>query len=293
MKIFLTGAAGKLGLATAVALKRGGHEVIGADRRVRDDFPDRLHRVDLLDEAAVRETMAGCEAVVHAGNHPNVGAAPTPQMVYRENVAMNVHVFQAAAEGGIRRWVFASSIQVCGGDRHGGERQRPSSLPYLPLDGHLPPNPGNLYALSKVAGEDLLRFYVRRLPDLSAVAVRFPMLVDPSRTVQLRARFAVGRPSGPLDEGFSYLTLSDAAELVLALLERPALGFRVLLPAARGNTLGRPPGEIIREYYAGVPLRVPAEQMESLVDLSEIEREYGWSPRDNRVFDGRSSMAPV
>ncbi len=288
MKVFLTGAAGKLGTAAAHALLRAGYEIVGADRRVPKEKPEWLFEIDLLDESAVREQMTGCDVIVHAGNHPNVKAAPTPQIVYRENVAMNVNVFQTAADLGIRRWLFASSIQACSGGRHHHETPpRPSELPYLPMDGRLPPNPGNLYALSKIAGEDMMRFYARQFPDLSAVALRFPMLVDvsPSYLEHIRSAYARGRFPTMLDEGFSYLTLNDAAQLILALLEHSAPGFHTLLPAAQGNKLGLPPADIVRVYYAGVPLRIPAERMESLVDISEITRWCGWTPRDNHIFD--------
>lgn len=38
------------------------------------------------------------------------------------------------------------------------------------------------------------------------------------------------------------------------------------------------PADLIREYYPGVPLRRPLEEIESLVDISRIQNETGWSP---------------
>ncbi len=284
MKILVTGAAGRLGFAAAGALAAAGHDVLSTDRRFRAGVPGRFRRLDLLDEFAVHAALEGCEAVVHFGNLPNVGAAPTPWIVYRDNILINGHVFQAAADHGVAQVLFASSIQVCSGVRAWGSSNA-SELSYLPLDGNHPPNPGNLYALSKVAGEDLLRHFAARLGAFAAVAIRFPHIVDSNAVAHYRACPHHAPTWKMLDEGFSYLSLDDAAALTRALIERRPPGYRTLLPAARGNKLARSPADIIREYYPKVPLRRPPGEMESLVDVSEIERCCGWTPRDNALFD--------
>ena len=284
MKILVTGAAGRLGFAAARALVAAGHDVVSTDRRFRAGVPGRFRRLDLLDEFAAHAALEGCEVVVHFGNIPNVGAAPTPLIVYRENIAINANVFQAAADHRVAQVLFASSIQACAGDRT-AEHPVPSALAYLPLDGNHPANPGNLYALSKVAGEDLLRHYAQRLGAFAAVALRFPHIVAPEDLEYYNAPSPRRAARRMLDEGFSYLSLDDAAALTRALVERRPPGFRTLLPAARGNKLGRPAADVAREYYPHVPLRRPLAEMESLVDVSDIERCCGWTPRDNALFD--------
>lgn len=284
MKILVTGAAGRLGFAAARALVAAGHEVFSTDRRSRTDVPGQFRQVDLLDESSARAAVEGCEAVVHFGNLPNASAAATPLIVYRENVMINANVFQAAADHRVAQVLFASSIQACAGDRTAGN-PIPSALAYLPLDGNHPPNPGNLYALSKVAGEDLLRYYAARRGAFAAVAIRFPQIIGPEDLEFYSRRPRQNLFRKMLDEGFSYLSIADAAALTLALIERRPPGFRTLLPAARGNKLGRPPPEIIREFYPTVPLRRPAAEMDRLVNVSDIERCCGWTPRDNALFD--------
>jgi hypothetical protein len=70
----------------------------------------------------------------------------------------------------------------------------------------------------------------------------------------------------------------DGAALVVAILAAPLSGYRAYFPASRGNLLGRSVPELIREFYPNVPLRRPIDEIESLVDTSEIERETGWKP---------------
>ena len=157
----------------------------------------------------------------------------------------------------------------------------PSYLPYLPLDGDCPSNPRNPYAFSKATSEML----VKRLLGEAGVqcqSLRFPWLADATpdghwgRRLQphhIRERRAV------VEQGFTHLSVRDAARLVLACLLADLPGYRVYLPAL----CAIPPEEVGRyltRYYGGIPCRIPPEEMVSLVDISRIEAETGWAPRD-------------
>jgi nucleoside-diphosphate-sugar epimerase len=209
---------------------------------------------------------------VHLGNHPGIGKR-SPQRTYAENVAMNANVFEAALERGVKTFVFASSVQAIGSGRNRGVHDIPSGLPYLPMDGRARSRPGNAYALSKEAGERMLEYYARR-HGRACVAVRFPLMVD--RTKWTDTPLFADYPK--LDETFAYLDVRDGASLVVAILAAPLSGYRAYFPASRGNLLDRSTPDLIREFYANVPLKRPIDQIESLVDTSDIERETGWTP---------------
>ena len=55
-------------------------------------------------------------------------------------------------------------------------------------------------------------------------------------------------------------------------------GFRVYFAASTANTQFQPAAEVIRRHFADVPLRKPLDQIASLVDISVIEQETGWTP---------------
>lgn len=268
MKIVVTGAAGRLGSVVCGTLSDRGYTVVPTDVGARRDIGMELRLADLLDKDACCEFMRGADMVVHLGNHAtNVGRPATK--VYLENVTMNFHVFHAAVEAGVRRIVFASSVQVCAGDRR--DSAVPSPIRYLPADGELPPIPGNAYALSKHAGEQMLEYFVR-CHSISGVAIRFPLLIEPHMRIPWP-------DYQRLDEQFACLAFEDAARLVAAVCAADLPSFRVYFPAAPNALNGLGPLENVRQYYANVALRTPLESMRSLVDVSRITEETGWVPQ--------------
>ena len=279
MKVLVTGAAGNLGSAVCRTLTEAGMNVVAADCMHSTDLPVELNVVDLLDFADLYPLLDGCRAAVHLANHLRLRSRRPLQVLYGENASMNMNVFQAAAEVGVEQILYSSSVQAIAGTREGPEGVgQPSGLPYLPLDGDVPARPGNAYALSKQAGEQQLQYFARIEPDLTCTAVRFPSL-----PAGPKPRTDPQQP-GTLDTGFSYLHVEDAARLVLALLRRPEPGYRQLLPGARDNRLRMPASEVIRRFYPDVPLKVPAGEIESLVDISGIRQQYDWEPRHEGVF---------
>ncbi len=249
-----------------------------------DDPPGRFVVAELLDRQAVEPLVSGCDAVVHLGNHSRFRGDLPPAKTYLENVTMNTHVFQAAEDAAVGCVVFASSIQVISGDRLAHDPDKPSCLSYLPLDSQSPPCPGNTYALSKLAAEEALRYQAFLHPDRSYTALRYPWLIGrhADGPVQRRGPITPGRDSHA-DEAFAYLTLPDAADLVLAVLTHRLPGYHQYMPFA-GNILGLTPAEMVKRYYPDVPLRPADKALDTLADTSLIQQELGWSPRERDLF---------
>lgn len=281
MKVLVTGAAGRVGRAVSNVLMEEGYEVRGTDIHYRRDFEGEWMPADLLDGVSAYRLVEGCEAVVHLGNHPHLHRALPPQRIYAENVTMNANVFQAALDVGVRRIVFSSSVQAVGGERMLGRNETASELKYLPLDSDTPAHPGNLYALSKVAGERMLRLYTETVPDLAATALRLPWMFasDYSRRYLRRLRTKPSR-GARLDEVFAYLHMVDAGRLVHAILRRQQPGYHQYLPAADDLFVDLPVEEVVEQFYAGVEVRGSLEGRKSLVDISRITEEVGWCPQE-------------
>jgi nucleoside-diphosphate-sugar epimerase len=276
MKITVTGAVGRLGRFVVRALHAEGHEIVATDRIFTRELPVRVEVLNLSDTDRCYRLLEGSDVLIHLGNIPGVNYLK-PQADYLNNVGANMNVFQAARDTGVGKILFASSVQAFSGERYVRKDGKlpPSRLPYLPLDGHMPANPGNLYGVSKIEGEDLLAFYAKHY-GISAVAIRFPFLPDPALAESDLERV---RRVPLLDEGFSYLALPDAASLAVAMVKADLPGFRVYLPASPGTTQApMSVEEIVARYYPEVPRRAPSNY-DNLVDVGEITRDTGWIPQ--------------
>lgn len=282
MKVLITGAAGRVGSVMARVLHGAGFELRLTDRRVRRDLPVKVEVLNLLDRDGVYRVMEDCEAVVHMGNHPFFPEGGDAQAVYGENCQMNMNVFQAAKELGLKKVVFISSVQVISGDRHSREEESktpPSALKYLPLDSDTPANPKNPYSLSKRAGENLCEFYLAPA-GIETVVIRLPWTSSPEWWPRLKKfRSDKIRDWTLLDEGFTCLHSEDAASLVLAVLKTSLPGYRQYFAAGRSTMTAIPVPELIERFYKGVELRKPVGEMTGLVDTSKITAETGWAPK--------------
>jgi nucleoside-diphosphate-sugar epimerase len=291
MKVLVTGAIGRLGRAVCPMLQNAGMEVRATDRRTDPQLSYHVDVATLLDREGCYRLLDGVDAVIHLGNWASAGMADA-QTVFNENCAMNMNVFQAAMERGVRRIIFASTIQVILGQRPYGAVSAPvlpAEYPYLPLDGNTPANICNPYAASKLASEQLLQYFAR-WHSLHAVAIRFPMLLTPSNFAHIAKTIDQVYHGYNLDEAFTYLTFDDAARLIVATLRAELEGFRVYQPAARSPWVMMSVAEIVARFFDGVRLHRPAHEMHTIVDLSTIEAETGWQPQDE-ISGPRAAVA--
>lgn len=277
-RVLVTGAAGKLGKWVCRALADRGHEVRATDQCFNRELPHGAALGDLLDEHFVYRVLTGCDSVVHLGNHPNRFAGPSAQRLLAENTAMNANVFQAAVDLGVGCIVFASSVQVM--LRYAGAAHpTPIPVPYLPLDGAAPPDPGNNpYAQSKEFGERMLELHAAQHPGLSTTALRLPMLPLESWVARMTSERGIERQSLNFAECLSHLLLPDAGDLIARVVEKRLPGYHQYFPAVSAHVRNRSVPELVSEMYASAPLKRPLEQLDALVDASEVWRELDWEP---------------
>lgn len=285
MRVLVTGAGGRVGSAATTALVEAGHEVTATDLVHSAGSAAPLTLADLTDHTTAYRLLEGQDAVVHLGNHPHAFALRPRQRVLTDNVTMNTNLFAAAGDLGVRRVIFASTVQVVVG-LNIGDRYRYGSgepPPRLPLDGTLPPNPSsNLYAMSKVFGEQTLAWLAGADPELAAASVRLPMMIKsfehPSRRDHLRAISPKDR--GRLNDGLSFCRMQDAGRLFAAMVERLTPGHRVVFPAQTFGIEGLSPDEAADLLLPDVPRTAPLDPLGGWVDCRELERDFGWVPAE-------------
>jgi nucleoside-diphosphate-sugar epimerase len=282
-RVLVTGAAGRLGRAVCALLADAGVEFVGTDIADVPDADPPLVRADLRDHTAALDVLAGVDAVVHLGNRPGIGVTP-PQVVFNENVTINENVFQGAAELGVGRIVFASTIQLVGSHPDRRTVVDPPSRPAFPWDGDTAAQPSNVYSLSKAVSETMLRYYVERC-GLDAVALRFPLL----HRWQDRVRVAFGEETATdVYEGFTGLHVDDAAAVVLAVLRADLPGYRAYAPATSHRHRDLSVEELLRTFYPEDPADLP-----DLVDVTALAHDTGWRPPPVPGAAAAGSAAPT
>ena len=188
--ILITGVNGLVGSCIYRHLnkKPGQYEVYGMDRsRQRSErvHPDEVADVpeshfilsDLSDISVLQQALQGIDTVVHLAADPN-GDAPW-ESVLNNNMEGTYHLFEAAKLAGVRRVIYASSIQVSFGYffnvepyrsiRTGNYENVPEVFEHITAS-H-PAWPVNLYGASKVFGETLARMY-SSTTEMSCICLR-------------------------------------------------------------------------------------------------------------------------
>ena len=170
MRSLVTGSAGRIGRAVVEALVSKGHEVIGLDRRSSGRSNGALvEKIASLDDAsAVNDAMQAVDVVLHLGAFMSWKAEDADEM-FRSNVDGTRLLLEAAAARGVKRFVFASSGEVY-----------PESAPQSqPITEDHPLAPISPYGLTKLLGEELVRFH-RRQCNIETVILRFSHTQDAS-----------------------------------------------------------------------------------------------------------------
>jgi nucleoside-diphosphate-sugar epimerase len=161
MKIHVTGATGFIGRHFIAQAQRAGHQVVALVRTVTDELADitQLEIGDLAERTDWEALVSGADCVVHLAarvhvmNEKDSGLA---ELYERHNTVPTLRLARAAADAGVGRFVFASSIKV-NGEKTTGE----------PFSANSAPAPVDAYGRSKHRAEQLLR----ELADNSTLAI--------------------------------------------------------------------------------------------------------------------------
>lgn len=119
MKVFCTGATGFVGAHTALALLAAGHEtrlLVRDQEAARSWFEgrgrhiERFVTVDIRDQTALEQAMAGCDAVFHAAAAVVSLDPRRAREMYDTNVCATKAVLGAASTLGIGNLLYVSSV---------------------------------------------------------------------------------------------------------------------------------------------------------------------------------------
>jgi len=217
-RVLVTGAQGTIG--TAVREFLSDRYELRCLTREPASFPSVV--ADIAELEAIRPAFDGVDAVVHLAAAASV-SSPWDEIL-ASNLIGTYNVFEAAAQHGVSRLVFASSNHTIGMDEIDNAPDLYELDDPRVFDETAELRPDSLYGVSKVYGEALARLYVERRV-LSAVCLRIGTVRaddDPTATA------TVPEPLERLttDERrkrirATWLSRRDAAELIAAAIDAP------------------------------------------------------------------------
>lgn len=297
MRVLVTGGAGFIGSHIVDALVAAGHEPGVLDNLstgVKENVPEGvpLFEVDCQDEAGVTAAFDEFKpnAVCHQAAQMSVSrSVREPKFDAECNILGMLEILQNAARVGCERFVFASSGGVLYGDVH------------EPAPETTPSNPISPYGISKMVGEEYMKFFARE-NGLPGVALRYANVYGPRQNphgeagvvaIFCKKLLAGETPTINGDGKFirDYVYGPDVAEANLLALTKPlrsnfeAYNVGTSQPTDVNELAAHLLG-VIRERGIDVtdpnhgPDR-PGDLRSSLVDYSKIAEDLGWQPAMN------------
>jgi UDP-glucose 4-epimerase len=277
----VTGGAGFIGSSIAETLLQKGETV-----RVIDDFSTgrrqnlermtgklELVEASIVDPEAVAKAMRGVEVVFHQAAIPSVArSVENPAASVTANVLGTTIVLQAAREAGVRRLIYAASSSAYG------------DTPTLPKVETMTPAPLSPYAVSKLAGEQLLRVYAH-VHKMETLSLRYFNVFGPKQdpnsqyaavipnfiTAALGGRRPVVFGDGEQTRDFCFIENTVRANLLAAETKNALAGQVVNIACGDRTSLNE-------------LLRIVAEETGT-----KLEPEY----RETRAGDVRDSLADI
>lgn len=292
-KILVTGASGFIGLALLRQLIDDGWDAIGAARRPTRSDGACCMSPSLEETADWRPLLAGRDVVVHTAARVHVmneDPATARREHFRVNTEGTLNLARQAAECGIRRFVFVSTVKVMG---------EVSIKPFLTSDTPIPCDP---YAESKFAAEVGLR-QIAETTGMEWVVVRPPLVYGPGMGGNLATlvrwlKLGIPLPFGAIDNRRSLVGRDNLIDFVTLCLDHPSAG-NALFFVSDDRDLST--SELIRLLSGALSVRtmlVPLptglltaighllgrhQTMQRLcgnlqVDISDARQRLGWSP---------------
>ncbi|MEN9490637.1 MAG: hypothetical protein RJA63_1086 [Pseudomonadota bacterium] len=236
MKILITGAAGFIGMHTALVLLARGDEVVGIDNlndyydpQIKRDrlarlsaFPNfRFIEMDIADRPGIERVFAAerFDKVVNLAAQAGVRySIQNPHAYVDANIVGFVNILEGCRHSGVKHLVYASSSSVYGGNE---------KMPFSESDSV--DHPVSLYAATKKANELMAHTY-SHLYGLPTTGLRFFTVYGPWGRPDMALflftkAILAGEPIkvfnyGKMQRDFTYI--DDIVEGVVRTLDRPA-----------------------------------------------------------------------
>jgi dihydroflavonol-4-reductase len=224
----VTGGTGFVGAAVVRRLVAAGHRVRAlarpsSDRRLLAGLPVEIVDGDLTETASLRQILKGCGSLFHVAAFYSLWARDR-RLFYDINLEGTRRILQAAAEAGVGRVVYTSTVGALGIPRGGGAgtEETPVSLTDMVGD----------YKRSKFLAEEVARGFAQQGLPVVIVNPSTPVGpgdIKPTPTGQMIVDFLRGRMWAYLPTGLNLVDVDDVAAGHLMAAQRGRVGERYIL----------------------------------------------------------------
>ncbi len=289
MRIVVTGGAGFIGSHVADAYCAAGHDVLvidslwehGGGRRANVPENVSLVHMDIRDEEIGRVFADFAPEIVshHAAQHSVAISTRDPLYDAQINVIGLLNVLEFAQKSGARKVIFASSGATFGTPER------------LPIADDTPQHPSSPYGITKMVGEDYLRFY-KASRELDFTALRYGNVYGPRQDPNGEAgvisifigKFLAREPvriDWDGEQTRDYVFVEDVARANLAALDRGSGVCYVIGTGVRTSV-----NEIYRNLVDLTGFQAPVERgpqrpgdaRDAQFDATRARLDLGWTP---------------
>lgn len=229
MKLFLTGATGFIGSHVAHAAAAAGANLCLLTRRTSNldglaDLQDaEIIEGDLRQPESLRSALRGCDALIHIAADYRLWV-PDPAQMYQSNVDGTRDLLRIAAEVGVQRVVYTSSVATMGFKRDGTIVDEATPVTEADMIGH--------YKRSKWLAEQVALDAARKgqhVICLNPTTPIGPADRKPTPTGRIIVDFLKGNFPAYVDTGLNLVDVDEIARMHLVALERGTPGERYIL----------------------------------------------------------------
>ena len=228
MSALLTGATGFVGGHLARALLDHGVQVRclvreSSRRDALEGLAVELAPGDLRDGESVRGAMQGCTVVYHCAADYRL-YVPDPEQMYASNVEGTRNVMQAAADCGVERVVYTSTVGVLGLNPDGAPADERTPVSLEDMVGH--------YKRSKFLAQKVVEEWVARGLPVVIVNPSAPVGerdLKPTATGQMIVDFIEGKMLAYVESGLNLVDVRDVARGHILAAEKGRVGEKYIL----------------------------------------------------------------
>ena len=228
-QILLTGVSGFVGSTLAKIAYGKNFVVRGAVRSITESIPDYIEQISIgtiMPNTNWMEGLDNIEVVIHLAARVHVmnDTVSNPLEEFRRiNTEATLNLARQAAESGVKRFIYLSSIKVNG-------EETETEQPFTEDNDYVPVAP---YALSKYEAE-LGLLELAKKTQMDVVIIRPPLVYGPGVKANFQSMMkwlykGVLLPFGSIHNERSLVALDNLVDLILTCIDHPAAANQVFL----------------------------------------------------------------